>query len=186
MKGAVMKKTFSISTAWMALLLSGSGFVLFLSLVLPAYGQTPTEASLPEGKGKELVESVCAQCHGLRETISLRKTAEEWRAIVSDMVSQGAPMLDDEIDVAAEYLAKNFGPENTTTTAPASAASDQVNVNKATAKELVTVLGISEKAAAEVIQYREKNGNFGKWEDLKKVPGLDAAKIEEKKARLSF
>ncbi|MBI4444007.1 MAG: helix-hairpin-helix domain-containing protein [Acidobacteria bacterium] len=179
-----MKKEGSISAAWRALLLSGSGFALFLSLALTAHSQTPVESSLPEGKGKELVESVCAQCHGLRETISLRKTAEEWRAIVNDMVSQGTPLLDDEIDVVAEYLAKNFGPGKNTATAPA--ASDPVNVNKATAKDLETVLGISEKDAAEIIQYREKNGNFGKWEDLKKVPGLDAAKIEEKKARLSF
>ena len=112
----------------MALLLSGSGFVLFLSLVLPAYGQTPTEASLPEGKGKELVESVCAQCHGLRETTSARLTAQEWQSILNDMVARGAPLFDEENEVVAEYLAKNFGPE----------VSAKVNVNKATARELAT------------------------------------------------
>ncbi|HKX30835.1 MAG TPA: helix-hairpin-helix domain-containing protein, partial [Blastocatellia bacterium] len=40
--------------------------------------------------------------------------------------------------------------------------------------------------AAAIIQYRAKNGKFKSIEDLKKVPGVDAAKIEAKKDRLTF
>ena len=37
-----------------------------------------------------------------------------------------------------------------------------------------------------IIQYRNKNGDFHSIDDLKKVPGVDAAKIEAKKDRLVF
>jgi competence protein ComEA len=40
--------------------------------------------------------------------------------------------------------------------------------------------------AAAAIQYRTKNGDFKSIEDLKNVPGIDTAKIEAKKDRLTF
>ena len=40
--------------------------------------------------------------------------------------------------------------------------------------------------AALIIQYRAKNGDFKSIDDLKKVPGVDVAKIEAKKDRLVF
>jgi competence protein ComEA len=181
-----MRKGFSIAAVQVALARSGAGFALFLALIIPAHSQTSKESSLPEGDGKELVETVCDQCHGLKDVTDLRKTSQEWRDIVQDMVARDAPLLDDEVDVVVAYLAKNFGPDKTSAPAPAQAASDKVNVNKASVKELETALALSGKEAEAVVQYRQKNGNFGKWEDLKKVPGLDAAKIEEKKDRLSF
>ena len=37
-----------------------------------------------------------------------------------------------------------------------------------------------------MIAYREKNGLFKSVDDLKKVPGIDAKKIDAKKDRLYF
>ena len=37
-----------------------------------------------------------------------------------------------------------------------------------------------------LIQYREKNGPFKSIADLKKVPGIDPAKIDAKKDRITF
>jgi competence protein ComEA len=45
----------------------------------------------------------------------------------------------------------------------------QVNVNTATKEELMTVPGIGEVTAQKIIDYREKNGDFQKIEDLTKV-----------------
>jgi competence protein ComEA len=61
-----------------------------------------------------------------------------------------------------------------------------INVNEASAIELESRLSLRRSQAAAVIAYREKNGNFKSIEDLKKVPNLDAAKIEEKKDRIIF
>ncbi|HEY5575598.1 MAG TPA: helix-hairpin-helix domain-containing protein [Clostridiaceae bacterium] len=44
-----------------------------------------------------------------------------------------------------------------------------VNVNTATKEELMTVPGIGEVTAQKIIDYREKNGDFQKIEDLTKV-----------------
>jgi competence protein ComEA len=43
-----------------------------------------------------------------------------------------------------------------------------------------------DQEAAAIIEYRAKNGPFKSIEDLKKVPGIDAAKIEARKDRLTF
>jgi competence protein ComEA len=36
------------------------------------------------------------------------------------------------------------------------------------------------------VTYRQQNGSFKTLDDLKNVPGVDAAKVDARKARLSF
>ena len=67
---------------------------------------------LPEGKGKDLVASVCAQCHGLELITSGERTADEWKNVVNDMVSNGAALQEDEVETVSQYLAKNFSPDS--------------------------------------------------------------------------
>jgi competence protein ComEA len=59
-------------------------------------------------------------------------------------------------------------------------------VNKCRAIDLESGLSLRRSQAAAVIEYREKNGPFHSIEDLKKVPGIDAAKVEARKDRLTF
>jgi competence protein ComEA len=47
-------------------------------------------------------------------------------------------------------------------------------------------LSLKRSQAAAIIERRTKNGKFKNIEELKKVPGVDAAKIEAKKDRLIF
>src|SRR5579863_9077161 len=76
-----------------------------------------------------------------------------------------------------EYLAKTF---------PALIDIKKVNVNTAAAKDIETTLELSPETAAAIVRYREQNGAFKTIDDVKKVPGVDAAKIESKKDRLEF
>jgi hypothetical protein len=39
------------------------------------------------------------------------RTSEQWRSVVSQMMTQGAPLQDYEVDTVVDYLAKNFGKE---------------------------------------------------------------------------
>ena len=66
---------------------------------------------LPAGKGKDLLEKICADCHGLDIIVSQRATKDGWASIVDSMVGRGASGTKEELDTIVDYLAKNFGPE---------------------------------------------------------------------------
>jgi competence protein ComEA len=47
-----------------------------------------------------------------------------------------------------------------------------VNINKASAKELMQLPHIGEKRAQNIIEYRKTHGNFKSVEELRRVPGI--------------
>lgn len=57
----------------------------------------------------------------------------------------------------------------------------KININTASADELVKLEGVGEAIAARIVEFREKNGPFEKPEDLMKVKGI-GQKIFEKNA----
>jgi competence ComEA-like helix-hairpin-helix protein len=137
---------------------------------------------LPEGEGKELVSRMCNKCHGPAVFTKTRMGRVGWEDQVSAMVEKGAVGTEEEIQIVVDYLVKNFGRDSK----PGAAAPEKVNVNKATAKQLETALGLSAKEAETLVQYREKNGNFREWGDLGKIPDVDVKKLEGKKAGIEF
>ena len=87
---------------------------LFAGLLLGCFafaGTTAQAQGLPEGEGKAAIESSCNLCHGLGYITSSSRSAEEWRNLVSDMVSRGAPLTKDEFEQVLQYLATHFGPK---------------------------------------------------------------------------
>jgi len=97
------------------LLLSG---VLFA--VLPARSQstTPSPATtnkvqLPEGAGKQIVQTDCISCHDISQFARVNFDREDWDVAVNTMAASGAPLKKEEISAAIEYLAKNFKGEST-------------------------------------------------------------------------
>jgi competence protein ComEA len=127
--------------------------------------------SFPEGAGKETFESVCSLCHDPSHVVGKQWTKAEWKAKVLEMLQEETDVSQADRDSIVEYLAMNFP--------------KKVNVNKALAKELAAVLDLSAKDAEAIVQHREKV-SFKTADDLKKVPGIDTAKIEASKARLEF
>jgi mono/diheme cytochrome c family protein len=77
-----------------------------------AFAYTLTRAQdLPEGKGKDLLQQICTDCHGLDVITSQRATKDGWASIVDSMVSRGANGTKEQLDTIIDYLAKNFGPD---------------------------------------------------------------------------
>jgi competence protein ComEA len=142
---------------------------IFAATSLAALSSAQT---LPGGPGKDLFEKTCTACHGLEPITALKDNKEGWSDTVDDMIAKGAEVSDADKATIVAYLAASF-PKAT-------------NVNTATAKEIASALDIAAKDAEAVVAYRTKNGNFKTLADLKKVPGLDGAKIDAKKAAVAF
>lgn len=51
-------------------------------------------------------------------------------------------------------------------------ADGRLNINRATKEELMSLPGIGEKRAGDIVAYRKANGNFTCTEDIKKVSGI--------------
>jgi cytochrome c5 len=75
---------------------------------------TAQAQDLPDGKGKDLLQQICTDCHGLDVITSQRATKDGWASIVDSMVSRGANGTKDQLDAIIDYLAKNFGPDKDT------------------------------------------------------------------------
>lgn len=76
-----------------------------------AFGaQAPAASPFPDGPGKEIVSVACTQCHGPSVFAQLRMGETAWRAQIYDMILRGAQIGPNDIDTAAKYMAKSFGP----------------------------------------------------------------------------
>jgi competence protein ComEA len=60
----------------------------------------------------------------------------------------------------------------------------QININTATADQLLLLPGVGKKTADVIIEYRTKNGNFKAVDDITKVKGIGAKKLEKIKGYL--
>ena len=67
-------------------------------------------APLPEGPGKKLVAEICSFCHSATRIQDYAYTRDEWSSVIKGMISEGAPVTDEEFSLILDYLAKNFGP----------------------------------------------------------------------------
>ena len=65
------------------------------------------------------------------------------------------------------------------------AALAAVNINTATKEELVSLKGVGEKRAQEIIDYRKKNGNFKSVDELEKVPGIGPGLMKQIRSDLT-
>ena len=95
--------------------------ILFLSLGSVGVAQTrqpdPFASKLPDGEGKQAVLEFCAgACHLSDRLANAHKTPEEWRKTVLQMVSNGAQLFPEDVDVVTKYLSTYLS-----TSAPTSA-----------------------------------------------------------------
>ena len=61
-----------------------------------------------------------------------------------------------------------------------------VNINKASLEELLTITGIGESKAKNIIEHRETNGDFVSIEDIKNVSGIGDALFEKIKDKITI
>ena len=170
------------------LLILGGSIVIASGAVLASTSQSsqaqaaPTQqkttsqfSRLPDGPGKESLIKVCGKCHSPTNVIANGQSREGWEAEITKMAALGATASDEEFTEILDYVVKNF---------PASTI--KLNINKATAAEIETQLGLSSKQAEDIVAYREKNGAFKTLEDVKRVPQLEAKEVDTRRNRITF
>ncbi len=74
-------------------------------------------------------------------------------------------------------MAKNFAKKEDTS---------KINMNKATADEIVAAIGLTPDEAKALVTYREKHGDYREWGEMLVVYGVDGRKLEAKKDKMSF
>lgn len=74
-----------------------------LVVALPVWSQ-----SLPDGQGKELVESVCNACHAFQARVGGGYTPQGWSTVLRMMTNHGLNLSTDQRGQMQEYLVKNF------------------------------------------------------------------------------
>jgi competence protein ComEA len=149
---------------------TATAFAALLTVVLSAQASQP-DARFPEGPGKAALFKVCADCHGPEAAVAQFKTRQEWSKTLDEMAANGAQGTNEEWNELLEYLDTNFS---------------LILVNKADATHLAKTLDVPQAIAESIVKRRDEQGPITAIEDLKKVPGLDAAKVEARKDRFVF
>lgn len=152
--------------------------------VMAAY-QDDEHPEFPQGDGRAETLRICSRCHSPNNIVNKPQNREGWEATISKMVDMGATASDEDFAKILDYVSKNF-PAPGAKPADAAPAGAHVNVNKASAADLSKALGVTENEATAIVEYRGKNGDFKSIADLKKVAGVDSAKIDAKKDVIEF
>ena len=125
----------------------------------------------PEGPGKAELLKVCSGCHEAANVFAYPKTAGEWSGTLANMAQLGAEATQPEWRLIEQYLDAQLA---------------LIRINEAAAEELQRTLDVAETVAQATVKYRQERGTFKSTDDVKKVPGLEAAKVDARKDRFIF
>ena len=146
--------------------LSAAALLAAAALATPALAQPAP----PAGEGFAALKTVCGGCHTLALVTDRMRTGADWRRVFEKMVRLGLPGSDEDVYAAGRYVRDHL---------------TAVDVNSAPASEIARVLGVS-PAAAEAIVVRRAQRQFGGLDDLASVPGVDRARLEERRLKILF
>ncbi len=143
------------------------------TLLFATFALTLTaQDNLPEAKEKETFVKMCSNCHAIERVVKVKFSKKFWASTVDDMVSRGAEGTEEEVESVINYLSRYFG--------------KPVNINTATAKQIQEGLSFKPAEAETLVKHRTDNGPIKTFEDLTKLPGLNAKLLNEQKNNIQF
>ena len=137
---------------------------------MAAEDSAPRAGVAPAGS-KEAFTKLCATCHRPETVVASRRSRSQWEDTLEKMIAKGAKGSDDEFLLVLDYLIALYG---------------RVNVNNATASEIVEIVGIPREQAEGIVKHRRASGRFEDFEGLTKVPGVDTKQLEKMRDAISF
>ncbi|MEP6536657.1 MAG: helix-hairpin-helix domain-containing protein [Bryobacteraceae bacterium] len=118
----------------------------------------------------QAVNLVCGRCHTTAVFLKEPRSWDRWNDVFADMTKRGANGTDEQLARVTTYFFENL---------------TLVNINTSPADELAGVLGVGEDVAEAIIARRQSQP-FANIADLSAVPGVDSAKIQQRKSRILF
>jgi hypothetical protein len=144
-----------------------------LVVVMLASDPVAAQSQLPDGAGKDATVKVCGTCHPADRGASVRLTRAGWQDVIAKMLTLGAKGTDAELQQVLDYLSTHFKGD----------AMAPLNLNRATSIELEAVVGMLRRESKAWMAARQKTP-CATLEDLRKVDGVDFAKVEKRRDRL--
>jgi len=143
-----------------------------LVVATPSPQQTQKESpKAVEDPDTPLFMRLCNDCHDTNQIVSRRRTRAEWEDIITKMVEQGLDGSAKDLETVFAYLNRNYG---------------KVFINRASADEIVAVLTVTQKDADAIVAFRKSSGSFADFDAVRKVPGIDLKKLEDRKDAIAF
>jgi len=155
----------------MAIVSRSSAAIGGLAALLATSVALSSQDRFPDGPGKTDVMKVCGGCHDAEIILANLKTPGEWNETLQNMATQGAEATPEQWKLIEQYIDVHFA---------------MVMVNKAPADEIQIALDVTPEVAAALVKYRQDKGPFKTIDDVKKVPGIDAAKVDAATSRVVF
>jgi len=142
---------------------------LAVAAVLIACGAAAAAAADPD-PNLPAVQTVCGRCHTTAVFLKEPRSWDRWNDVFADMTKRGASGSDEQLARVTTYFLENL---------------TLVNVNSSPADEIEGVLGVSGDVAGDIIARRQVKP-FTTLAQLSAIPGVDAAKLEQRKSRIQF
>lgn len=99
-------------------------------------------------------------------------------ALVSGIGAARLESIKPEICVSSRGGSSQHSPSSSGRRDPEQAPCGGVNINSATAAQLLSVRGLTEKTAGNIVRYRAENGPFRSVEDLVRVPHINGSLLD--------
>ena len=64
-----------------------------------------------ERTAKKFIDGICSTCHDSTLINETKVTKQEWLDIVKNMNGKGAGLSEQDVELLASYLARNYGPK---------------------------------------------------------------------------
>jgi hypothetical protein len=125
----------------------------------------------PEDAPAIAFKRVCSSCHDADRILAARRTRTQWEEVIEKMIDRGAEGTADDFSAAEVYLLRVSG---------------RVNANRAQPQDFVAVLGLTQKDADAIADFRKAKGDFADFDALCKVPGIDAEKLKQGRDAITF
>jgi competence ComEA-like helix-hairpin-helix protein len=145
--------------------------ILVAGLAVVTGAAIATSAQEPDDHASVAFKRVCSSCHDADRILATRRTRTQWEEVIEKMIDRGAEGTAEDFTAAEEYLLRVSG---------------RVNINRALSKDIVIVLGLTQKDADAIAEYRKTNGDFKDFDEVCKVPGIDLEKLKQGRDAISF